>query len=114
MVVGGGGSVMSSSAKRRGFDRGYKEAAVRLVVEEKRSVAGVARELGISANLLHRWKREFGELGKQAFPGKGHLPAEQEELRRLRQQLRDVTEERDILKKAIAVFTPKRPHGTSL
>jgi hypothetical protein len=39
MVEGGGGSVMSSSAKRRGFDRGYKEEAVRLVVEEKRSVA---------------------------------------------------------------------------
>ena len=84
------------------------------LVEEKRSVAGVARELGISANLLHRWKRELCELGKQAFPGKGHLPADQEELRRLRQQLRDVTEERDILKKAIAVFTPKRPHGTGL
>ena len=75
---------------------------------------GVARELGISANLLHRWKRQLCELGEQAFPGKGHLPAEQEELRRLRQQLRDVTEERDILKKAITVFTPKRPHGTGL
>ena len=92
---------MSSSAKRRSFDRGYKEAAV-------------ARELGISANLLHRWKQQLGTRGKAAFPGKGHLPPDQEELRRLRQQLRDVTEERDILKKAIAVFTPKKGNGTDL
>lgn len=105
---------MSSSAKRRRFDRGYKEAAVRLVVAEHRGVTEVARELGISANLLHRWKQQLRAKGEAAFPGKGHLAPEQEELRRLRRQLRDVTEERDILKKAIAVFTPKQGNGTDL
>ena len=105
---------MSSSAKRRSFDQRYKEAAVRLVADSGRPVAAVGRELGISANLLHRWKQQLGAKGELAFPGKGHLPPDQEELRRLRQQLRDVTEERDILKKAIAVFTPKKGNGTNL
>jgi len=105
---------MSLIAEPRGFDRGYTETVTRPVMEENRRVAGVARELGISANLLHRWKRELCELGEQAFPGKGHLPSEQEELLRLRQQLRDMTAKTRHLEKAIAVFMPKRPQGMGL
>jgi transposase len=103
-----GGVQMSENGRRRSFDRAFKMEAVRLVTEGRRKVAAVARDLGISANLLHRWKQQFSENGGQAFPGKGHQSAEQEELRRLRRQLADVTEERDILKKALAVFS-RRP-----
>jgi transposase len=99
---------MSGSGKRRQYDRAFKVEAVRLVTEEKRKLAAVARDLGIGANLLHRWKERLSTETDQAFPGKGHQSAEQEELRRLRRQLAEVTEERDILKKALGVFS-RRP-----
>jgi len=99
---------MNRNGKRRSFDRAFRVEAVRLVTEEKRKAAEVARDLGVSATLLHRWKRQLAEEGERAFPGKGRQSAEQEELRWLRRQLADVTEERDILKKALAVFS-RRP-----
>lgn len=99
---------MSKNGTRRNFDRAFKVEAVRLITDEKRKVAEVARELDIDANLLHRWKRELSDDGNGAFPGKGHQTSEQEELRRLRRELADVKEERDILKKAISVFS-RRP-----
>lgn len=103
-----GGIPMSKERKYRKYDREFKVEAVRLSHEPGRTVAGVARDLGISANLLHRWRMQMSEEGETAFPGKGHQSAEQEELSRLRRQLADVTEERDILKKALAVFS-RRP-----
>lgn len=99
---------MSGNGNRRRYDRAFKVEAVRLVTEERRRVTEVARELGINANQLHRWKRKLVEEGQLAFPGKGRLTPEQEELRRLRRELVDVTEERDILKKAMAVFSSRR------
>lgn len=99
---------MNENGRRRSFDRAFRVEAVRLVTEGKRKAAEVARDLGISATLLHRWKRQLAEEGERAFPGKGHLSVAEEELRRLHRQLADVTEERDILKKALAVFS-RRP-----
>ena len=96
------------SQKRRQFDRAFKVEAVRLVTEERRPVAAVARDLGIGENLLHRWKQQFTDQQEQAFVGTGNLTSEQAELRRLRRELSDVTEERDILKKAISVFSDRK------
>ena len=103
-----GGVQMSENGKRRRYDRAFKVEAVRLVTEERRRVTEVARNLGINPNQLHRWKRKLAEEGQLAFPGKGRLTPEPEELRRLRRELVDVTEERDILKKAMAVFSSRR------
>jgi len=99
---------MSQKKKRRQFDRAFKVEAVRLVREEGRSVAAAARDLGISENLLHRWKQQFSEPGDTAFVGTGNLTPDQEELRRLRRENVHLREERDILKKAIAVFSDRR------
>jgi len=96
-----------SSNPRRRFDAEFKREAVRLVTCGGRRASEVARELGISDNLLHRWKQQYREDPAQAFPGKGHLKPDDEELRRLKKQLADVTEERDILKKALAIFSKK-------
>ncbi len=96
---------MSAESNRRKYDRDFKLEAVRLSREAGRTVARVARDLGISENMLHRWRGQFGQEGAGAFPGKGHQSPEQEELRRLRRQLADVTEERDTFKKALAVFS---------
>ncbi len=96
------------SKQRLQFDRAFKVEAVRLVTAEGRPVAAVARDFGIGENLLHRWKQQFTDQQEQAFVGTGNLTPEQAELRRLRRELTDVTEERDILKKAISVFSDRK------
>ena len=68
----------------------------------------IAVELGISVSNLRRWKRDYQDQGKQAFPGQGRLPADEEEMRRLRRELERVKQERDILKKAVGIFSQRR------
>ena len=99
---------MSRDQNRRQFDAEFKREAVRLGQEPGRTMASVARDLGISETNLWRWRKKLAESGDSAFPGTGHVSAEDEELRRLRRELVDVTEERDILKKALVVFS-RRP-----
>jgi transposase len=94
-----------SEVRRRRFDKEFKLEAVRLVVEEGRSVAEVSRGLGIHENLLHVWKRRYKEDMSDPFPGKGRLRPVDDELRRLKKELEDVKQERDILKKALAIFS---------
>ena len=89
---------------RRSYSREFKLEAVRLVTEQGLSVAEVARDLDIHENLLRNWKRRLAEEGDRAFPGNGKLPADQEELRQLREEVRKLRMERDILKKATAFF----------
>ena len=96
------------SKERRQYDREFKLEAVRLIREEGRKVSEVARTLGINENQLHRWKKKFIEEGEEAFPGHGNLKSEDEELRRLRRENADLREERDILKKAISIFSAKK------
>ncbi len=99
---------MSGSGKRRTFDRAFKVEAVRLIVEEGRPLAQVSRDLDVGENQLYRWKKKYLSEGADAFPGSGHQTSEQEELRRLRRENADLREERDILKKAIGIFTPRK------
>ena len=99
---------MAVDGERRQYDRAFKREAVRLSHDPDRTVAQVARDLGINENNLWRWRKKFAEGGESAFPGIGHQSPEQEELRRLRRELVNVTEERDILKKALAVFSRRR------
>jgi transposase len=100
-------STAESSNSRRRFDAEFKGEAVRLIRSGGRKASEVARNLGISPQLLHRWKSQLLDDPQNAFPGKGHLKPEDEELRGLKKQLADVTEERDILKKALAIFSKK-------
>lgn len=88
---------------RRTFTPQFKKDAVALV-QAGRSLTEVAHDLGIARSLLARWREQLGRHTADAFPGTGRLLPAAEEVRRLRQQLRDVTEERDILKKALAYF----------
>jgi len=96
------------SKKRRQFDRAFKLEAVRLVVEDGRTAASVARDLGIAENLLYRWKQQLADTERVAFIGTGNLSPEQSELRRLQSEIIDLREERDILKKAISVFSDRK------
>ena len=81
-----------------------KRAAVQLVTEHHYGVAETARNLGINTHMLRRWKRELADCDNGAFPGKGRLSPEQEELHRLRAENKRLRMEREILKKAAAFF----------
>jgi transposase len=90
--------------QRRNFTREFKLEAVRRIAAEGKSLAEVARDLGLGESLLRSWKTALANEGEQAFPGKGHLPAVEEELRRLRAENQRLRLEREILKKATAFF----------
>src|SRR3954471_23600542 len=89
---------------RRTFTPEFKVQAVKLVTEQGRSIAEVARDLGLGESLLRSWKTALASGGAGAFPGKGNPPALEEELRRLRSENKRLQMERDILKKATAFF----------
>jgi len=91
-------------AKRTRQTKEYKLEAVRLATTSGKSVAAVAKDLGIPAESLYRWKREFEAEQSDAFRGNGVLRSADDELARLRRELKRVTEERDFLKKTAAYF----------
>ncbi len=95
---------MQEGSGRRKYDKQFKEEAVRLVTEGGRQVTEVARSLGIHENLLHTWKRKHKEDPAGSFPGKGHLKP-REELRRLQKENANLKEDKEILKKALAIFS---------
>ena len=90
---------------RRKYDIEFKREAVRLVVEENRKASEVERNLGITPTLVSRWIREMSEDPEYAFPGKGRLKAPDEEIRKLQRENERLRRERDILKKAVAIFS---------
>lgn len=75
-----------------------------MVTEEGRRAAEVARDLGISENLVYSWKRAYLEEQQQAFRGKGKMTAKEEYIRKLERENKRLKDERDILKKAAAFF----------
>ena len=87
------------------YTKEFKEEAVRLAQTSGKPIAQIARELGISDSAIHGWRKELAEHGEEAFPGKGHQTALEEENRRLKRELERVQQERDILKKAISIFS---------
>lgn len=93
------------ATQRRRFDKQFKLDALKMASQSDRSLASIARDLGIHANLLYRWREEFEVDSGNAFPGKGKLKPEDEEFRKLRREVETLREERDILKKALAVFS---------
>lgn len=91
--------------EQKTFTKEFKLEAVQLVQRSGKSQAQIARDLGIADSTLHHWCKEFAEQGAQAFPGSGHQTAQEEELRRLKRELEGMRQERDILKKALAIFS---------
>jgi transposase len=94
----------SMEKQRKKYTREFKVEAVRLISGQDMTITRVSKDLGINPGLLGRWKKEFQSDTSQAFPGKGHLKPEDEELRRLRRENALLRQERDILKKATAFF----------
>lgn len=95
------------STMNRKYDREFKIEAVKLATRGDKTIAQVARDLGINRNLLGRWKKQLNNDPSFAFPGKGFMKPADQELHRLKRELNDIREERDILKKALAIFSKK-------
>lgn len=92
------------SDKRKTYDNEFKLSAVKMIVEGGMSVSRISKDLGVNENSLYKWKRDYLTDQQNAFPGKGRMKPEDEELRKLKKELHIVKMERDILKKAIAFF----------
>ena len=92
------------SEKRRSYDKEFKLSAVKMITEGGISLMQVSRDLGVNENTLHKWKKDYLSDKQNAFPGKGNLKPEQEELRKKDREIARLTMERDILKKALGYF----------
>lgn len=87
--------VVNMGQRRRAFTREFKQEAVTLMTAGGHQTAQVARDLGITPNLLRRWKQEVADDPVTAFPGKGRRKPHEEEFARLKRELARVTQERD-------------------
>jgi len=91
------------SKKRKNYPVSFKKECVQFYKSKNKKIGEVASELGVDYQLLSRWIREEKEHEEKAFPGNGN-PVEKEVVE-LRKKLKEVEEERDILKKAMAIFS---------
>jgi len=101
-------------ALRARYDNEFKLDAVQYLIKSGKTVKAAAEDLGVERSNLGRWRREqLADMDKQAgVNAEGMKPSEMEaELRRLRAELFDVQEQRDILKKALSVFAQKPQRG---
>lgn len=101
---------MTEQRQRRRFMSEFKTEAVELAQRSDKTVVQIAKGLGIRPELLYRWRSEYMCAKGQTFSGTGHLhDPKEEDVRRLERELISTQEERDILKKALAIFsrTPK-------
>ena len=90
--------------RRQQFSAEFKREAVRLLETSKKQPSDLARELGVRRTQLYKWKDQLSRRGKRVFPGDGSRLESNDEVARLREELEQVKEERDILKKAAAYF----------
>ncbi len=95
-----------SSIIRRAFDQEFKLQAVKLVTEQHYKITEAATNLGVGASTLGKWIRKYREENdlQSAFPGKGKLRPQDEELARLKKENAKLKREREILKKALGYF----------
>jgi transposase len=100
---------MSEHKTKRQYTREFKIEAVRLYEASGKSMRVIEQELGITPFLLGKWLQQFRTQKSSAFPGKGKLSEQEAELQRLRREVEILRQERDILKKAVLIFSePKR------
>ena len=97
-----------SKRKARNYDKELKQNAVNLYLNNNRSYDEIGEELGIPGSTLASWVGAKMKDGEEAFPGKGRLKSSDEEMAQLRKELAIVREERDILKKALGIFSSTR------
>jgi transposase len=95
------------SGKRKKYSKQFKLDAIQLYENGEKSMAQLERELGITDGLLAKWRAELlaakGET--EAFPGNGALPESEARLRQLERENAQLRQEKEILKKVLAIFS---------
>jgi len=90
---------------QRQYDKEFRINAVKHYESSNKSLLQIAKDLGIPSSTLSGWVQEYKDHGEQSFPGSGKIKPCNEEYYLLKKELEDVRMERDILKKAIAIFS---------
>ena len=94
--------------RRKQYTESFKKDAVKLVESSSKSKAQIARDLDVSESVLYRWINQYGQTKAKEQDGDGQQ-AQEQELRRLRRENETLRQERDILKKAISIFSQQQP-----
>ena len=97
-----------SNRTLRKYDKEFITNAVNLSLSSNRKAKEIAQDLGVPCSTLYNWIEAHQKDGKDAFPGKGYLKPSDAEVAELRKELAIVREERDILKKALGIFSSVR------
>lgn len=91
--------------ERRSYDKQFKLDAIRLYAESGKKLRDIEQELGIGCGCISHWRRELKEDENNAFRGNGNLTEQDKEIARLKRENERLREERDILKKAVGIFS---------
>lgn len=91
--------------RKKRYDATFKKEAIRLADTSGKKDGEIEQDLGLYPGAIGRWRKKLEADPIDAFPGTGHQKPLEEEVRRLRRELDVVREERDILKKAVAIFS---------
>lgn len=86
------------------YSQEFKIEAVKRIERTGESPAKVARELGVKPTTLYGWIEKYKNSPADPFPGSGKLSSEDEKIKKLEKELRELREENEILKKAAAYF----------
>jgi len=92
-------------SKRKTYTREFKVETVKFLIDGEQSVSQMAQDLEIHPNTLYKWVRQYGQDPASSFPGKGKQAPEAEQVRQLQRENQRLRMERDILKKAMAIFS---------
>lgn len=96
---------MNEKKQKRSYTEEFKLEAIRLYESTEKSQAEVEQALGMTAGLLSKWLSRYRKAGDDAFPGKGKMSGQDAEIYRLKEEIRILKQERDILKKTVAIFS---------
>ena len=94
--------------RSRNYDREFKLNSVKLHINGGKKANRVCKDLGIPDSTFSTWVKEYRENGEDSFRGSGKIKSSNEETCRLKKELKDAQMERDILKKALAIFSQKK------
>jgi transposase len=100
---------------RRKFDAEFKRQAVQMVLSDHKSCRSVEQNLGIGQGIVYRWVREAKADPQHCFPGNGKIKPSEADVHNLLKENEHLRRERDILKKALGIFSrmPSRSTGSS-
>ena len=95
------------SKKRKHYTKAEKLEIVSLSYEENQTVKDLAVRFGVSENAIYNWRNSYSKHKENAFPGNGNkiMSESEREIARLKKQVRELELEKEILKKAINIFS---------